>query len=296
MIDSSGSNISFVLQGPPVEETSILIQQIQKALPAAEIIASTWKGSEDYAWGNVDKEIYLDDPGGFKNENGEYLNVNRQIKSSRDGVLASSRSYVCKIRTDISLDFLKLVKVYNQYCDLSNSEFFGQRVLVLNLTTINPKRLKRLFAINDWIYLGKKEDVLKIVDAPDYPKEYVNYEKRWDTLLRYNAEQWFMINMIFGSELNHRFPHTACYTDELLALHKSLIRELIIIGPFKINLKSTKYNLFRFDYKNMYTFKEWKKELFEVNVLNDPERWVYTLVANPIIRNWLKKLNKVVRS
>jgi hypothetical protein len=103
------TDISVIVQGPvlgspasPAAEqfTRRTIESVLTVLPGAEVILSTWTGS-DVSGLRAHRIVESDDPGaaqlfGTTQSN----NVNRQIVSSREGVRASSRPFVLKVRSD----------------------------------------------------------------------------------------------------------------------------------------------------------------------------------------------------
>ncbi|MFN3393310.1 MAG: WavE lipopolysaccharide synthesis family protein, partial [Candidatus Thermochlorobacter sp.] len=96
------SDISIVVQGPIVSNkdfypngwTNEALRRMRIHFPGAEIILSTWKGSNvdglDY-----DVVVFNDDPGSAMSRNRPY-NVNRQIVSTKNGLAKASRKYALK--------------------------------------------------------------------------------------------------------------------------------------------------------------------------------------------------------
>lgn len=290
MISNIETDLSIIIQGPISKFTYQLIEYITNELAQCEVILSTWDNQDlSLVNNNNIKVIKSKDPGGYFSELGEHLNVNRQIVSSLAGIKLSKRKYVLKIRSDILIDVNKTLKLYSQYNSETLNGLFNEKLLVLNLTSVNPKRRKRLYAFNDWIYLGLRSDLLKLFSCPLYPKKYVNYfSDNLKTNLRYNAEQWIFINSIFKDNLLKKFSHGFIFNDNLLAVHNSFLKELIILNPFQINLKSSKYSIFRFGLNDMYTHKEWAKIALNKKYIYDFERCLYSLAYFKPLRNFLK--------
>ena len=110
------NDISVVVQGviDPIF-TPICLNSIRKHLPEAEIILSTWKGETIK---NLDYDILIlnDDPGAFiYTSTNKVQNQNRQIVSTRNGILNASRKYVLKIRTDMQILGTKFLTFWNKY-------------------------------------------------------------------------------------------------------------------------------------------------------------------------------------
>ena len=93
-------DISVVVQGPIHTQDNLtkrVLESVRTHLPDAELILSTWKGSQI---DGLDCDVLLlnDDPGAI---NG--YNVNRQIVSTRNGLQKATRTYAVKLRTDMQL-------------------------------------------------------------------------------------------------------------------------------------------------------------------------------------------------
>ncbi len=121
-IDSS--EISVVVQGPvfgtsadsPIKRyTYQSLISIRKYLPDAEVILSTWEGSDinDLPF---DILVENEDPGILEVEiNPMIKNTNRQILSTKSGIQKASRNYLLKLRSDTILegnDFLKYYQLF----------------------------------------------------------------------------------------------------------------------------------------------------------------------------------------
>ena len=99
MSEIKSSEISVVVQGAVDKElTPKCLLSIRKYLPEAEIILSTWEGT-DVSGLSYDKVLLNKDPGAFP-----YLrnslksnNLNRYLVSSRNGIQKASKKYILKI-------------------------------------------------------------------------------------------------------------------------------------------------------------------------------------------------------
>lgn len=193
-------DISVVVQGAiSTEFTEKVLNSIRKYLPNAEIILSTWKGSEV---SNLDYDVLVEniDPGAellFKNTK-IYHNLNRQIVSTKEGIKKASRKYVFKTRTDISLTgkgFLNYFEKFTQRCD--ECKFVEKRVVTSNCFARYPRLLP--FHPGDWVFFGLKEDLLKIWDIPLAPEpETTNWFYSHELLEQHMSDSWF-------SHFRHRY-------------------------------------------------------------------------------------------
>ena len=104
----NSSDLSFVIQGPLFRTSGAgdlalkCTNSIRKFFPDSEIILSTWQ-DQDAGGLPVDQIVRNEDPGGFEDLNGEKLNVNRQILSTRKGLEVATRRYAVKFRADFAL-------------------------------------------------------------------------------------------------------------------------------------------------------------------------------------------------
>src|SRR5438094_537355 len=125
MNDQLLKDISVVIQGKvfgqagePFEkqQTQQCINSIRKFMPDAEIIISTWEGSDVAHLSGYDHVIFNNDPGAvaYFDHNPNFLNNNnRQITSAFNGLLAATHTYAIKMRGDClltSTDFLKYMQ------------------------------------------------------------------------------------------------------------------------------------------------------------------------------------------
>lgn len=114
--------ISVIVQGAIDQElTPKCLKSIRKHLPHAEIILSTWDGSDV---SKLDYNILVlnEDPGGIKHDYAIYNasrsmnNFNRQLVSTRNGITKARHKYILKLRTDLELtntDFLNYWDLFN---------------------------------------------------------------------------------------------------------------------------------------------------------------------------------------
>ena len=73
------------------------VDSVRKYLPESEIIISTWEGQllPSSCADKVDRILFNRDPGGtIFTRDGKIQNQNRQIFSTKEGILASTRKYV----------------------------------------------------------------------------------------------------------------------------------------------------------------------------------------------------------
>ena len=276
----TSSNISVIVQGPvyrPAGESSkfttkLVISSIRKNFPNAEIILSTWHGSDinDLDYDVVSLSI---DPGSYiQNPSSDvYHNVNRQLISTMAGLKIATRKYALKTRSDVifkndrSLKYLTMFKKRSaDYCITTS------RVLVTNITTVNPRRFIQLpFHPCDWFYFGLKEDLINIFDIPLFPEPEFTY---WFKTRKYpfnhpnsrSTTRYAPENYIWYSFCKKyykiEFEHLCDISNNNIKIsEKTFANNLVILNPWQLGIVSLK-NPFKCYYRyNMYSFKEWVK-------------------------------------
>ncbi|MDV3926651.1 hypothetical protein CMT52_15170 [Elizabethkingia anophelis] len=175
----SSSDISVVIQGPVVgvpfdlydnQKTQQCIDNIRKHLPHAEIIVSTWEGTEVHHLKEVDKIVLSKDPGAITYNDYElkniYNNNNRQIVSTYAGLKVVTKPYAIKFRCDFQIESLKFLEIFGKYKAVYKKRYFKERILCLSNTTRDPIKMPLLNHICDLIQFGYTEDLQKLWNIP----------------------------------------------------------------------------------------------------------------------------------
>jgi hypothetical protein len=208
------SQVSVVVQGPihrntPNEinhhTTHDVIQSIRKWLPGAEIILSTWQGS-DCEGLTPDITVKSEDPGAITLSdsvpNGACNNLNRMIVSTKQGVRQCSRPYVLKLRTDCLVTGEIPFSVILQKKMNSRWRVFESGIMILNVYTRHPLRRPVLFHLSDLVHFGRRCDIEKLwnvslVEEPFFTrtidsrcKPYFNSYPEDEYLFRCAPEQY----------------------------------------------------------------------------------------------------------
>lgn len=264
-------DISFVLQGIVNPSTNIVIKSIRDHFPESTIILSSWSNSEI---GILDYDILVtsDDPGGMIVDDKVllYNNINRQIKSSFEGIKRVTTKYVIKVRTDIIFNSNKILKYLNEYSNTGGKYNLVQsRILVLSDTSNNPHRdYKMPYHICDFIYAGLTQDIYEVFNIDFMPDEYFRwFETRimpdnanYQTMLsRYMPETYIWYSFL-RKKIPINFEHTYDISNNNIDLSESIIGDiLIMVSSFQIDVECIKYpNQFFATYQK-YTYFEWKK-------------------------------------
>ena len=109
-------DISVVVQGAVDKSTKKCLNSIRKYLPQAEIILSTWEGSNLKGL-KYDILVPNKDPGGVLicPKTKLYNNLNRQLLSTQNGLKKANRKYTIKFRTDFYLRGKEFLKYFDKF-------------------------------------------------------------------------------------------------------------------------------------------------------------------------------------
>ena len=316
--------ISVVVQGPIYPNlTEHNLLSIRNFLPNAEIILSTWHGSNVYSL-NYDKLILNDDPGGFTHKCNQLKtnNINRLIVSSRNGIAAAKNKYVLKIRSDFILKGSSFLKFFDRY-DLVEPDFviFKHKILACSYFSRNPRKVNLMFHPSDIAFFGLKDDLFNLFDIALMSKSdefYIKKDGKWDR--KYAPEQYIFITFLQKNNKNvscsnyepaseNNIMQTERYfTSNFIFLDWKLFN---LIPPAKLN------NFRKLDHFSCITHIEWKRLYYKYVTLT-PNKFagmnmerlklnsillyyrllkiIAKLVTLPIVGKKNKKLKKKIRN
>ena len=202
----NNEDVSVVVQGSvnPVF-TAKTLSSVRKYLPGAEIILSTWKDC-NVSGLDYDKLIVSEDPGKIVMSPTEVNNVKRQICSTINGIKASQRQYILKIRSDVKLTSKGFINYFSKFPNCKKEmQVFKQKIVVSTFVTRDSLDWECSYCLSDWVSFGLKEDMEKLWDIP-YPSQEeeqwfnihcrdLNTIIKYPTLIcRYNPEQHILIS------------------------------------------------------------------------------------------------------
>ncbi|WP_439625415.1 WavE lipopolysaccharide synthesis family protein [Gemmata sp.] len=164
------SEISVVVQGPVDRAlTPRCLASVRKHLPGAEVVLSTWKGT-DLAGLDYDRAVENDDPGAVvctRSEPKVYFNVNRQIVSTVNGLRAATRPYAVKVRADMEFTGTGFLDLFDRYpARAAEWRVFERRVVTCTLPSQSVRRRGLSYSPSDWFHFGLTADVLTLWDVP----------------------------------------------------------------------------------------------------------------------------------
>lgn len=191
MIESK--QLSVVVQGVVERKiTHKCLRSLRKNLPDAEIILSTWEGSDiSKLKGLYDIVILNRDPGAivFDDISGKANNLNRILTTAKSGIAAASREYILKIRSDLILKNNNFLNLTDDFALRNpNNILFKQRIFAYENFSIKydykfKSKQRMLFHISDWCHFGLKEDLkelfnIPLVKEPEFSRYFETHSKQ----------------------------------------------------------------------------------------------------------------------
>jgi hypothetical protein len=255
----SAEDISVLIQGGLIatpgdrlsnSATLKTIQSVRAHLPEAEIVLSTWEGSDT---GGLECEhiVLSKDPGSVKYHNSEvHNNTARQIVATQAGLACVSRPYTLKLRTDAILThgrFLKYFDLYKKRCDVIR--ILENRVLVSMIFSHNADCYPyTLFCPSDWFQFGLSSDIRMLWDIPlpvepdntyyflQNPRPEPDYHPK--SYNRYHPEQYLWLSFL----RKHTTIDCKHHSDVSVTLKRyselSLTNNLQILNPWQSGIIS----------------------------------------------------------
>lgn len=277
MIESN--EISVVVQGPiygfdekydkPITELCCL--RIKELLPECELILSTWEGS---CVKNIifDKCIYNKDPGGILMvlDNVERMNnTNRMILSTKNGLKATTKKYVVKMRSDTYIENLSFLEKFGEFPLLDSNSCIRERIISLSAT--HPTRGSGIiFSLSDWFEFGLREDVIKLWDIDLQPTENIvesNGKKLWKDNQVGESYFWPMFlknDLLFNKVIAGNTSAIPLNKDNIDLSERALAKYVVLFEGRQLGVNSLKYwdkNYVRKDFAraSCYMHFEWEQ-------------------------------------
>lgn len=186
-------DLSFIVQGAVSRDisgitgkpiTQSCLESLRRWHPEAEIILSTWKGT-DVSGLDFDRVLLNEDPGA---ENAfrpgaevKLDNTNRMIVSTRNGLRHATRRYAAKVRSDMIFRGNSWMKHFHKYPARGPEwNVFRERVITCSMWARDPRcpYTDQPLHPPDWVHIGLKEDIQLLWDIPLQPEP--------------ESSQWFM--------------------------------------------------------------------------------------------------------
>jgi len=255
----SSSQISVVVQGAvDKDSTASCLKSIRKCLPEAEIVLSTWEGSK---LEGLDFDILVSnqDPGAVKDPlNGITINLNRQIVSTKNGILKSNKPYILKTRSDLYFSNSSFLDYWNKYEERTDEHvLFEHKILMSSFYCKKyigfETKMPVPFHLGDWTFFGTRDDLLVLWDIP-------------------LAKEPFFTNYFWMS------PYKGIKFDGFKASHQFAPEQYILLEA----MKKRGYKDVMKDYLdyNHYNIDLSNKIIINNFVLLDPKQWSYHSLKN----------------
>jgi hypothetical protein len=179
-------DISVIVQGPLVHGpenksdaavTRAVLASVREHLPGAELVLSTWEGSEITGL-DFDQLVTSKDPGALGERNQLFAaNLIRQIVSSENGLARGKGTFALKLRTDTLLTSDRFIHLWQERHALGLcANLFQSKVLVSTVSTPRPLRCARPYWVSDFLSFGRMEDLrnLRNLWSSDFSKVTVD--------------------------------------------------------------------------------------------------------------------------
>jgi hypothetical protein len=271
--------ISVVVQGPvagkptdPPEArlTSRCLESLRRHLPGAQLILSTWAGSER---DGLDCDVWVEsaDPGAVSYWADRTIpyNVNRQIVSTNAGLRHADRPFALKIRSDLEVTGNGFLQLWARF-PVRRPEWrvLKERIVASAWPTCNFRRCPLPFALSDWFHFGLRQDVTRLWDLPlaadsDMARYFETRprpvpDKVPQLLSRYNAEQYVWLGCLrkHGEVPCEHIWDVGAHNRQLAEL--ALVNNVVLAEPDRLGLRFCKYDFRTTGIFNYYTFLEWQ--------------------------------------
>ena len=272
------NDLSIVFQGPVMFEgdaTQKCINSAKKFFPSAEVILSSWKGTDISNIYGFDKSVLSDDPGAFKmtlDGVARSNNTNRMMTSTVTGLKTATRPYSIKIRSDMYFENINCLVKFNDALNLKKKSNSITKDYVVSLSANNPYRgAKQVFLMSDWFEIGRTEDLLKFWDLPLQQEKDMRHEKgkipRFEDNLIAESYLWTMLcrnDPKYADILGERFNPSQVNERTIELYEESIAENFVLFNGEQLGLNSYKLpnkNYVRRDFGKAacYTHSEWKK-------------------------------------
>jgi hypothetical protein len=286
------------------------IESVRRVMPNAEIILSTWEGT-DVSHLSFDKVVFCKDPGAipYNDLNPNYLNnINRQIVSTYNGFKAATRTYAIKMRGDCQLIDSSFVNFLMPYARSSKFKFFKERILIPTKYSRNPRRIAQLLHASDIFQVGLLEDLLSLWSINLQPEPYFTRAIPANKIIINDALQGPNFRMKFGPEQyiwyafakkkGHDFElkhYSSLPLSKIMNSEWSIMNNFVIAEAEDIGLLLPK-RIQDHKVKDLYTHKEWQSLYKRYCITGVSEFYEFKMLLQVYSNNALKIVVRILNS
>lgn len=271
-------DISIIVQGA-INKTETLkcLRSIRKFLPNAEVILSTWEGSDVRDLNGLYNILVLNKDPGFgyyyKHDKEVKLNnLNRQLFSTQEGLKRATKKYAMKIRSDIIFTNNTFLKFFEKYQVRSEEyKLFERKILTSAVCSrfyfndyygLNKlPKINLAFHVSDWWFFGLKLDLEKYFNVPLVKEpEFSNYYKLEENKNKFNpyiyidesyvqfaAEQYIAVKCFENNFADIHHEHAGDLNSKIIAQsRKCLINNFIFLEFKDSGIYFNKYKISKF--------------------------------------------------
>lgn len=165
------AELSIVVQGPCARQDfdgvapsiDAVLQSCREVFPQAELIVSTWLGS-DVAGLDADAIILNRDPGSLDHPLQRQNNINRMVLSTAKGLALATRPYCIKTRSDVVFRSDRLIR--NELAPAAEHLGLERRIWSASIGTARTETYLRPFHPCDMVQFGLTADLRQLWDLP----------------------------------------------------------------------------------------------------------------------------------
>ena len=256
----NSNNISIVVQGAiDKKNTPECLKSIRKYLPEAEIVLSTWEGSNtegldyDVLVLNQDPKAlvynFVDD---IKN------NFNRQLVSTQNGIEKITRPYCLKLRSDLLILNNDLLNYFEMFATRNNDyKIFEKKILCCSIYS-REKSCQMIgtgsptpFHPSDFWLFGLTKDLKDYFsdclmqtpnEAGNWNFKYPNRLPYTSMLWRFAPEQFFCVNWVKKHFPNLQFEDWSDWNADNIELSNNILyNNFIFLGLKQSGIYSPKH-------------------------------------------------------